>query len=261
MVENKIAVDRNHAALKHILASLVAMAGWTATGGTFLRACGDAGSASGRPNTLPRHLYVAILRLLRPAEAATRRLVIVLARGISVTLPPLRPAKPKPGPVLLKDGKGTGIVDTGISLYRLGLANVAPPIVQKRQLLQPARSLSRCSIPCAIPSPAAPAAARSRAPPYPVACTTSPGGMPFGCGSRRLMTRSTPRVLVSALQHLPRRWTTCRPRLSASRAGAPVAIRCAGSHLPPAGFAASGRCGPAARPVAGSPASIRSPGD
>ena len=125
MVENKIAVDRNHAALKHILAGLVAMAGWTATGGTFLRACGDAGSASGRPNTLPRHLYVAILRLLRPAEAATRRLVIVLARGIVVTLPPLRPAKPKPGPVLLKDGKGTGIVDTGISLYRLGLANVA----------------------------------------------------------------------------------------------------------------------------------------
>ena len=82
MVENKIAVDRNHAALKHILAGLVAMAGWTTTGGTFLRACGDPGSASGRPNTLPRHLYVAILRLLRPAEAATRRLVIVLSRGI-----------------------------------------------------------------------------------------------------------------------------------------------------------------------------------
>ena len=138
MVENKIAVDRNHAALKRILASLVAMAGWTAAGDTFLRACGDAGSAS----TLPRHLYVAILRLLRPAEAATRRLVIVLARGIVVTLPPLRAAKPKPGPVLLKDGKGTGIVDTGISLYRLGLANVAPPpIVQKRAAV-PTRPLA-----------------------------------------------------------------------------------------------------------------------
>ena len=261
MVENKIAVDRNHAALKHILAGLVAMAGWTATGGTFLRACGDPGSASGRPNTLPRHLYVAILRLLRPAEAATRRLVIVLARGIVVTLPPLRPAKPKPGPVLLKDGKGTGIVDTGISLYRLGLANVAPPIVQK-QAASPTRPLAFPLLdPLRNPfPPAAPAAARSRAPPYPVACTTSPGCVPFGCGSHRPMTRSTPRDLASALQHLPRRWTTCRPRLSASRAGAPVAIRCAGSHLPPAGFAASGRCGPAARPVAGCPASIRSPG-
>ena len=78
MEQNWTAINKNHAALKHILASLVAMAGWTATGGTFLRACGDAGSAS----ILPRHLYVAILRLLRPAEAATRRLVIVLARGI-----------------------------------------------------------------------------------------------------------------------------------------------------------------------------------
>ena len=127
MVENKIAVDRNHQALKRILASLVAMAGWTATGGTFLRACSGAGNAT----TLPRHLHVAILRLLRPAEAATRRLVIVLSRGISVTLPPQRAAKPKLGPVFLKDGKGTGIVDTGISLYRLGLANVLPPLPPK----------------------------------------------------------------------------------------------------------------------------------
>ena len=158
MVENKIAVDRNHAALKHILTSLVAMAGWTATGGTFLRACGEAGSASGRPNTLPRHLYVAILRLLRPAEAATRRLVIVLSRGIVVTLPPLRPAKPKPGPVLLKDGKGTGIVDTGISLYRLGLANVAPPIVQKQHSFSnpPARFPAARPLAQSLPPPPPP---------------------------------------------------------------------------------------------------------
>ncbi|WP_349006341.1 hypothetical protein [Mesorhizobium sp. CN2-181] len=46
--------------------------------------------------TLPRHLYLAILRLLRPAEAAARRLIIAAARGIVVTLPPLRPRKPKP---------------------------------------------------------------------------------------------------------------------------------------------------------------------
>ena len=155
MVENKIAVDRNHAALKRILASLVAMAGWTAAGNTFLRACGDAGSAS----TLPRHLYVAILRLLRPAEAATRRLVIVLARGIVVSLPPLRAAKPKPGPVLLKDGKGTGIVDTGISLYRLGLANVAPPpIVQKRTAARdpPARLPAAGPLAQSLPPPPPP---------------------------------------------------------------------------------------------------------
>ncbi|MEQ1952044.1 hypothetical protein [Mesorhizobium sp. CN2-181] len=46
--------------------------------------------------TLPRHLYLAILRLLHPAEAAARRLIIAAARGIVVTLPPLRPRKPKP---------------------------------------------------------------------------------------------------------------------------------------------------------------------
>ena len=73
---------------------------------------------------------------MRPAESATRRLVIALARGIVVALPPQRPAKPKPGPVFLKTGVGpgtvsTGIVNTGIPLYRLGLANVLPPLASK----------------------------------------------------------------------------------------------------------------------------------
>lgn len=49
----------NVAALKRILVSLVAMA---------------AGNG-----TLPRHLHRAVLRLLRPAESATRRLIIAMA--------------------------------------------------------------------------------------------------------------------------------------------------------------------------------------
>ena len=257
MEQNWTAINKNHAALKHILASLVAMAGWTATGGTFLRACGDAGSAS----ILPRHLYVAILRLLRPAEAATRRLVIVLARGISVTLPPLRPAKPKPGPVLLKDGKGTGIGDTGISLHRLGLANVAPPpIVQKRTAAATRPLAFPLLDPLRNPFPRRPR--RSSKP-----STAVPRCLHDFTGRHAIRVRlpsphdpSTPRVSASALPPSPRRWTTCRPRLCASRGGAPAAIRCAGSHLPPAGFAASGRCGPAARPAAVCPVSILSPG-
>src|SRR5690606_33507408 len=40
----------------------------------------------------------AILRLLRPAEAAARRLIIAAARGLVVTLPPPRERKPKPAP-------------------------------------------------------------------------------------------------------------------------------------------------------------------
>jgi hypothetical protein len=51
-----------------------------------------------------------VLRLLRPAEAAARRLVIVAARGLTVELPPARPRKPKPRPTILRNGVGTGIV-------------------------------------------------------------------------------------------------------------------------------------------------------
>jgi len=254
MVENKIAIVRNHEALKRILAGLVAMAGWTAAGGTLLRASCDVERAA----NLPRHLHLAILRLLRPAEAATRRLVIVLARGIVVTLPPLRPAKPKPGPVLLKNGKGTGIVNTGISIHRLGLANVLQPIVQKRAASPTRPPAFPLLDPLRNPFPRRPRRKPGTAVPS-VSGFTGRRSIPL----RRLpsrMTRSTPRVLVSALPPSPRRWTTCRPRLCASRAGLPAETGCAGSHLPPADFAASGRCGRAARRAAACPVSIRSPG-
>ncbi|MEQ1955091.1 hypothetical protein [Mesorhizobium sp. CN2-181] len=46
--------------------------------------------------TLPRRLHRAICKLLRPAEAAARRLIIVAARGLVVALPPRRPRLPKP---------------------------------------------------------------------------------------------------------------------------------------------------------------------
>src|SRR6478736_6330414 len=65
-------IDKNREALKRILATLVGMA-----------------AMAGGGATLPRHLYRAILRLLRPAESAA-------ARGIVVALPPVRPRKPKP---------------------------------------------------------------------------------------------------------------------------------------------------------------------
>jgi hypothetical protein len=86
-------VVTNREALKRILAMLVGMA--EMGGGT----------------TLPRHLYRAILLLLRPAESAVRRLIIAAARGIVVTLPPLRPRKLKPK-----------ISDTVAAMRRLGLA-------------------------------------------------------------------------------------------------------------------------------------------
>jgi hypothetical protein len=128
MVDDQAAmgpIDRNLEALKRILATLVAMAGLSDNAGT-----------------LPRHLHLAVLRLLRPAEAATRRLIIALSRGIVVALPPQRPAKPKPGMVFLRNGVGprivgTGIINTGIPLHRLGLANVAPPLAPKPAASRP----------------------------------------------------------------------------------------------------------------------------
>lgn len=77
--------EGNAERLRGILAMLLAMAGL----------------ADSR-KTLPRRLHRAILRLLRllrPAESAARRLIVVAARGLVVTLPPARPHNPKPKPV------------------------------------------------------------------------------------------------------------------------------------------------------------------
>jgi hypothetical protein len=75
------AIEKNLEALKRVLAMLIAMAGLDSP------ACrppsellqGERTAAV----TLPRHLHRAVLRLLRPAEAAARRLIIVAARGVS----------------------------------------------------------------------------------------------------------------------------------------------------------------------------------
>ncbi|MEQ1955561.1 hypothetical protein [Mesorhizobium sp. CN2-181] len=129
-MDGTAAIQRNLEALKRILVMLVAMAemgvarpgteglsdggvgaGSTGAGGvgaggqfTFFPRKGAAASRLARVEksklspalTLPRALYLAILRLLRPAETAARRLIIAAARGIVVTLPPARPRKPKP---------------------------------------------------------------------------------------------------------------------------------------------------------------------
>lgn len=88
------AIEKNREALKQVLASLVAMA-----------AC-----LGGGP-TLPRRLHRAILRLLRPAESAVRRLVVVAARDLVPPPPrPRAPAGPRPHSVFLKRPGGTGIL-------------------------------------------------------------------------------------------------------------------------------------------------------
>ena len=98
-MDGTLAIDKNLQALKRILAGLVAMAGLGASPREDARQgkaepLADPGEGSG--STLPRHLRLAILRLLRPAESAARRLIVAAARGLVVTLPPPRARKPKP---------------------------------------------------------------------------------------------------------------------------------------------------------------------
>ncbi len=97
------AIDKNREALKRILAMLVAMAEVGLRGQfTFFPQKGAdvsrlALAEKSKPPpalVLPRQLHRALLRLLRPAEAAARRLIIVAARGL--VLPPPRPHKPTP---------------------------------------------------------------------------------------------------------------------------------------------------------------------
>lgn len=100
------AIERNRDALKRILAMLVTMAGIAVGPRPEARAGGEP------RRTLPRHLHRAIVSLLRPAEAAARRLIIVVARDLVVAPP--RPAKPKPALA-------------NAALRRLGIAVVTSP--------------------------------------------------------------------------------------------------------------------------------------
>ncbi|MGB8817964.1 MAG: hypothetical protein WCC66_08610 [Rhizobiaceae bacterium] len=62
-----LAIDRNRDALRRIVAALFALAGL---------------AGGGPVSTLPRHVYAAVMHVLRPAEAAVRRLIFIAARGL-----------------------------------------------------------------------------------------------------------------------------------------------------------------------------------
>lgn len=118
------AIETNRQALMRILAALVAMAGLSAASPSHLRG-GSPVARGGGDAVLPRRLRNAILRLLRPAEAAARRLVIVAARD--VVPPPVRVRKPRPLPLYIEipaacvaRNGGTGITVPAGTLRRIG---------------------------------------------------------------------------------------------------------------------------------------------
>ncbi len=83
-----LAIERNRAALARIIAEIIALVGWVAVENL---------------EHLPRGLYLAATRLLRPTESALRRLIIIAARGLVVKPLVLR-AMPK-GLVIVGNAK------------------------------------------------------------------------------------------------------------------------------------------------------------
>ena len=92
-----LAIKRHSEALKGIIEALFAMLGLV----------GEA--TVGR---IPHPLHRAVLRVLRPAESAVRRLIVIAARGLVVKVAPSRPM-PK-GQII---GKGGGSRLPSFQLY------------------------------------------------------------------------------------------------------------------------------------------------
>ena len=75
------AIERNSEALKVIVAALFAMLGLAGTDPVA---------------RIPPPLHRAVLRVLRPAESAVRRLVVIAAQGLVVKVAPSRPMPARP---------------------------------------------------------------------------------------------------------------------------------------------------------------------
>ncbi len=82
------AIERNSEALRGIVETLFAMLGL---------------SGAATVSRIPQTLHSAVLRVLRPAESAVRRLVVIAARGLVVKAAPSRPMPV--GPIIGKGGR------------------------------------------------------------------------------------------------------------------------------------------------------------
>ncbi|MBK8457164.1 MAG: hypothetical protein IPL47_08715 [Phyllobacteriaceae bacterium] len=143
-----LVIERNRLGLAAIVAALVAMAGWAEPP--------PPGAA-----TLPRPLRLLILRLLRPAESAVRRLILVAARGLTVEAPALKtpagaPARAKPALAVWQGktmpvGRIAALVAAGVSSpYALpprpAARSMAFPLFDPLKRFRPAgRRVARCA--------------------------------------------------------------------------------------------------------------------
>jgi hypothetical protein len=250
-------IEKNREALKRVVAMLVAMAGLAGLASPLAGEDGSArrgeaealaepgeGQLSASRFTLPRHLHRAVLRLLRPAEAAARRLVIVCARDIVLPTPaPPRPRKPKPDAKAAQAALrslGIAIVMTGAGIARAGSGK---------------RAAARAGRPLLLPlvDPLRPPRFRRRT----VAPRSAPRILSFdGIQPHRLPPPASPNdpldatrlrlrleALSSALDNLPKhaqrfaRWRTRRERglvrrVSPLRPGRPPGLSAANRRRP-----------------------------
>jgi len=148
-----LAIGMRSEALKRIVATLVAMSGLgnreSAGRQSESAHAADVPTApdcrlriAGCRVLWPRHLHRAILRLLRPAESAARRLIIALARGLPAP-PALRPHKSartgvrKASSLLVRHGVGTGVVLKPGAPVPARLAHLVPAKAAPRPLSFP----------------------------------------------------------------------------------------------------------------------------
>ena len=175
-----LAIKRNSEALKGIIAELFALLGL------------DDDITLSR---ISHPLHRAVLRVLRPAESAVRRLIVIAARGLVVKLAPSRPdSRPKPAKPTAK-----------------GLGSSRPPSFQlfdPRKRIKPIRAMKvirrmpRISFlpPPPDPTVASIFAARAARAPLPAAPPPPPSD---GLASAQGLTRRL-QALKAALEDLPR---------------------------------------------------------
>jgi len=111
-----LAIKRNSKALRDIIMVLFALLGL------------DGSDAASR---IPRSLHSAVLGVLRPAESAVRRLIVIAARNVVVTLAPSRPMPA--GKVI---GKGGGSSLPSFQLFD-PLKRMKPIRVRKSPRIEP----------------------------------------------------------------------------------------------------------------------------
>ena len=171
------AIERNSEALKGIIADLFVMLGL---------------SGEATVSRLPRSVHSAVLRVLRPAESAMRRLIIIAARGLVVKLAPT-PSRPKPAGPIGKGGGAAGLPPSSSSTH--GKTSLSCDSTAKSSRAIPRASISSRMIPCG-----------QRPRPWPIPL-------------RRPMASSTPGASPGGLRPSSWRSRICRARPGVSPAG------------------------------------------